>query len=119
MDRMKPTQVEDKMLPVVTAEDIKVLLDACEGQDHDSRRDTAWLMMMLDSGGRLSEIANLQLDHLDLEYGVAIVVGKGRKQRNLVMGPRTIKAVDRYVRVRARHKYATDPSSWLGQKGRS
>ena len=118
MERMKPTQVEDKMVPVVTADDIKALLAACKGQDHDARRDTALVMMMLDTGGRLSEIASLHVEHVDLDYGVALVMGKGRKQRNLVMGPKTIKSADRYIRARARHAYADLPWLWLGQKGR-
>jgi site-specific recombinase XerD len=117
MDRMKPTQVPEMMVPIVAADDIKALLEACKGQHHDDKRDTALIMMLLDTGGRLSEVVNLQLEQVDLDYGVATVMGKGRKQRNLVMGAKTVKAVDRYLRTRARHRYANEPWLWLGQKG--
>ena len=76
------------------------------------------LMMMLDTGGGLSEIVGLMVEDLDLKgYGVALVRCKGGKFRNLPMGPTTLKAVDSYVRARARHPEAHRKELWLGGKG--
>ncbi|CAN5870338.1 hypothetical protein BH23ACT5_BH23ACT5_06580 [soil metagenome] len=74
--------------------------------------------MMLDTGGRLSEITGLRCDDLDLKgYGVALVRGKGGKFRNLPMGPTALKAVDSYIRARSRHSEAGRSELWLGGKG--
>ena len=40
---------------------------------------------------------------LDFEYGVVLVVGKGGRERALPFGNRTGKALDQYLRARARH----------------
>jgi len=46
------------------------------------------------------------------------VLAKGRVERLLPFGRRTAQALDRYLRVRARHKDAALPWLWLGLKGR-
>jgi integrase len=48
---------------------------------------------------------------------VAIVLGKGRRERALPFGRKTAVALDRYLRVRARHRDADLPWLWLGQRG--
>lgn len=46
------------------------------------------------------------------------VMGKGRRERVAFLSPKAVKAVDRYLRLRARHHSAVLPHLWLGQKGR-
>jgi integrase len=76
------------------------------------------VMFLLDTGARRAELADLQLDDLDLELDVALVLGKGRRERALPYGRKTAVALDRYLRVRARHKDAYLPWLWLGKRGR-
>ena len=45
-------------------------------------------------------------------------MGKGRRERALPFGRTTAVALDRYLRVRTRHKDAALPWLWLGFKGR-
>jgi site-specific recombinase XerD len=75
-------------------------------------------MFLLDTGARRAELADLQLGDLDLDLDVAIVLGKGRRERALPYGHKTAVALDRYLRVRARHKDAHLPWLWLGKRGR-
>jgi site-specific recombinase XerD len=49
-------------------------------------RNRATLVLMGVHGQRVSEVAGLKLDDVDLNEGVATVVGKGRKGRR-VIGP--------------------------------
>lgn len=42
--------------------------------------------MFLDTGMRLAELAYLRLDDLDLDGGVAVVRGKGRRLRSCPFG---------------------------------
>jgi site-specific recombinase XerD len=118
MRKMKPPQVPDAPVPVLSEEQLRKLLAACEGKAFDDRRDMAVIRLFLDSGMRLSELANLRLGDLDLDQRVAIVIGKGRRPRACPFGAKTASAVDRYLHLRARHSYAaTSDALWLGVRG--
>jgi integrase len=75
-------------------------------------------MLLLDTGARRAELAGLRLADVDLELDVLLVLGKGRRERALPFGNKAAVALDRYLRVRGRHKHAGLPWLWLGQKGR-
>lgn len=51
------------------------------------------------------------------EQRVVHVLGKGRRPRTLPVGATAAKALDRYLRARARHRDADLPSLWIGTKG--
>jgi integrase len=65
---------------------------------------------------RLSELAGLTVDDLDMDLDVAVVLGKGRRARSSPFGAKTAQAVERYLRVRARHARAHELALWLGEK---
>lgn len=116
---MKPPKLDEREVPVVSDADMLKLLKACDGPRFEDRRDTALLLFLLDTGARLAEAANLKVEHLDLkDLGIALVLGKGRRERSLPMGPTTLKALDRYIRMRARRPGADSAWLWLGGKGR-
>jgi len=118
MARMKPPIVPDQPVPVVPDDGLRRLLAVCAGRDFEARRDTAIVMLLLDTGARRGELAGLEVAHVDFDLEVAVVVGKGRRERALPFGRRTAVALDRYLRVRARHKDAGLPWLWLGRNGR-
>lgn len=43
-------------------------------------------MLLLDTGARRAELADLQLAHVDLDLDVLLVLGKGRRERTLPFG---------------------------------
>ena len=118
MARMRPPIVPDKPVPIVPEDGLKRLLRVCAGNTFEARRDTALLMLLLDTGARRAEMIGLTLDDVDLELDVLLVLGKGRRERTLPFGRRAGEALDRYLRARVRHKHAALPWLWLGQKGR-
>jgi len=118
MARMRPPIVPEQPVPVVPKDGLRRLLAVCAGRDFEARRDTAIVMFLLDTGARRAELADLQLADLDLELDVALVLGKGRRERALPYGRKTAVALDRYLRVRDRHKDAQLPWLWLGKRGR-
>ncbi len=118
MTRMSPPKVPETPVPVVGEEELRSLLKACAGTGYEARRDTAMIRLLIDTGMRASELVNLRVDDLDLDLGVALVVGKGRRPRACPFGSRSARDLDRYLRVRARHPYAGEPWLWLGKKGR-
>lgn len=117
MAKLRQPHIPETPPPVVTDEDLRKLLKACEGSDFDARRDRAMLALLLDSGMRRGELAGLKLDDVDFDHNVAVVMGKGRRPRACPFGRKAAQALDRYLRVRARHKDAALPGLWLGRFG--
>jgi site-specific recombinase XerD len=118
MAKLRPPIVPDKPVPVVPDDGLRRLLAACAGKSFDARRDTAIIMLLVDTGARRAELADLTLADVDLDLDVLLVLGKGRRERALPFGNNAAVALDRYLRARARHKHAGLPWLWLGQKGR-
>jgi site-specific recombinase XerD len=116
--KMSPPAVPEQPVPLLTDEEIGRLLDVCKGSDFDSRRDTAIIRLLLDSGLRVAELIGIKLSHLNFEQDVALVLGKGRRQRAAPFGNRTGEALRRYIRIRAKHPLAaTTDALWLGRLG--
>jgi site-specific recombinase XerD len=100
---------------------LRALVATSDGS-REGRCDEAILRIFIDTGARLAEVAGLRVGShdggdVDLDGRVLRVLGKGRRQRLIGMGPRTGKAIDRYLRRRAQHPRAAEPWLWLGTKG--
>jgi len=122
---MRPPKVPDKPVPVLGRDDLAALLRVCEGTTFEQRRDLAILRVLIDTGLRLAEITNLRFDlddpdcnDVDLDANTVTVVGKGSHIRVVRIGAKAVRAVDRYLRTRARHDHAALPWLWIAQKGR-
>lgn len=118
MAGISPPIVPEQPPPVVTEDDARRLLKSVEGSTFELRRDAAILHLLFDGGPRRTEVAALQLADVDLKALVVIVHGKGRRKRAVPIGDKTGRAIDRYLRVRARHKLAASPALWLGTNSR-
>jgi site-specific recombinase XerD len=118
MAKMKPPLVPEQPVPVVPEDGLRRLLAACAGRDFDARRDTAIIMLLLDAGPRVGELVGMRVSDVDFDLEVVGVLGKGRRERAMPFGRKTALAIDRYLRVRARHKNAAQPWLWLGRAGR-
>jgi site-specific recombinase XerD len=117
MENMKPPTVPDIAVPVLSEEELKVLLKTCEGKEFEDRRDMAIIRLFLDTGMRCGELAAMKLEDIDFEHAVAHVVGKGRRPRSAPFGRRTVLALDRYLRARAAHPHTASEALWLGMRG--
>jgi site-specific recombinase XerD len=118
MEKMHPPKLGEDAMRVLTVDEIRALLKTCDGPDFENRRDAALVMVFTDTGGRLSEITNLRAEDVDLDEGILRVIGKGNRARELPIGAKTVRALDRYDRIRRQHPYADLPWYWLGRKGR-
>ncbi len=67
-----------------------------------ARRDRALLELLYGSGLRVGEVSGLDLDAVDLDSGVARVMGKGSKERMVPLGPPCIAAMRAWLAVRPR-----------------
>jgi integrase/recombinase XerC len=118
MEAMQAPVVPEQPVGVIGPEVLRTLLKACAGKAFTDRRDSAIIRLFVDTGMRLSELASLTVDDVDLDMDVAVVLGKGRRPRAVPFGARAGQALDRYLRVRARHRHAYELALWLGEKGK-
>jgi len=73
------------------------------------------ILMLVDTGLRLSELANIKLQDLDTERGWIKVVGKGAKERVVRIGQAAQKALWRYLMHRPDNGRQ---ELWLTEEGR-
>lgn len=119
MDRMRPPIVPEQPVPCFTDAELVALLEATRGNDFTPRRDRAILRVLLDTGMRLDECAGIAYPGgVDWHQELVEVMGKGRRRRQVSMGPNTVEALRRYVRSRDAHPHFAQPYLWLGRKGR-
>jgi integrase/recombinase XerD len=77
----------------LSAEEVARLLAAPAGGDAPALRDRALLELFYSSGLRVSELAGLTIQQLDLEGGFLRVFGKGAKERVVPVGGRAREAL--------------------------
>lgn len=81
-------------LPKALSEaEVEALLAAVVGDDGAARRDRAMLEVLYGSGLRISELVGLSLGDLDLDAGLARVLGKGDKERVVPLGRLSVGAL--------------------------
>ena len=73
-----------------------------ETGDFLALRDLAMLELFYSTGMRLSELAGLSLERLDLLSDQVRVMGKGRKERIIPVGTRAVLAIRKYLAARER-----------------
>ncbi|MEU8151986.1 tyrosine-type recombinase/integrase [Nonomuraea sp. NPDC048901] len=109
-------QLKTKAHDYLTMEEISALLDVCKGSDFASRRDTAIIRVFIDNGMRVGGLCGLRLEDVDLRGRRLKIVLKGGDEHWAPIGDKTATAIDRYLRVRARHARADSEWLWLGIK---
>lgn len=117
MRKMPRPQVPDQPVEVLAEDELKALLTTCKRRAFQDVRDEAIIRLFVDTGMRRAELLGLSVEDLDLDQDVAIVVGKGRRQRACPFGHKTGVVIDRYLRARSRHTRAERPELWLARRG--
>jgi site-specific recombinase XerD len=118
MVRMQPPHVPTEPPAVLTEDDLRRLLKTCNGRTFEDVRDSAIILMLIDTGMRRAECANLKMEDVDFDQSVAVVMGKGRRPRACPFGRKAAVALDRYFRQRGRMTGSERPELWLSRYGR-
>ncbi|MFN8630185.1 MAG: site-specific integrase [Chloroflexota bacterium] len=116
MDRLRRPKVRLAPPPVYSDADLKALIAACEGSTFADRRDMALVRLLIDTGMRRGELANMRVADIDLDASTATISGKTGTRR-VPLGSKTSIAIDRYLRARALRSHAERPALWLGLAG--
>ncbi|WP_194788176.1 tyrosine recombinase XerC [Pseudomonas sp. UFMG81] len=97
---LAPPKGERRLPKVLDTDRALQLLDGGVDDDFIARRDQAMLELFYSSGLRLSELAGLDLECLDLTGGLVQVLGKGSKSRVLPVGRKAREALQQWLRLR-------------------
>jgi len=84
---------------------IRDLLSAVDQRGSKGCRDYCMMLLLLDTGIRLSELVNLQITHVDMERSFFKVMGKGARERLVPFGAKVQTALWKYV-----HRFRPEPS---------
>ncbi len=107
-----------KKLPsTLSVDEINGLLDKHDGSAL-SLRDRAMLELFYSSGLRLSELAALEVDEIDMTAGQTRVVGKGDKERIVPVGRKAVKAIKEWIAVRGELAELEETALFVNQKGK-
>lgn len=94
--RVRMPKVPRQVLPALTADEVRKLLDAA-----DNQRDKALLLFMLDTGARCAETVAVNIGDVDTRTGaVTITKGKMQKGRVVFLGVNARRVLLRYLLTR-------------------
>ena len=73
LETVKPPKVQEKVIQPLTPDDIRRLLDQCDGKTALGSRNRAIIIHLFDTGMRLSELANIIVPDIDFERGAILI----------------------------------------------
>ena len=107
-----------KKLPsTLSVDEVSELMDNREN-DPAALRDRAILELLYSSGLRLSELAQLNVDGVDLNQEEVRVVGKGNKERVVPVGSKAIEAISKWLRSRKRLAAQNETALFVNHHGK-
>ncbi len=79
----------------------QAVLDAVDGSGRMGIRDQALLLLLYNTGARVSEVVHLNVGNLRLDDAPQVnLLGKGQKHRSCPLWPETAEALRAYLRER-------------------
>jgi site-specific recombinase XerD len=97
LGQLRPPKFPQKMVQVLTQEEISRILSCVDHDISTGCRDLAIIVTFLDTGARLSELTGLHMSDAYIDQGYLKVMGKGSKERMVPIGNTARKALQRYV----------------------
>jgi len=97
---MKPQKERRTVLPVFSAEALAALLAQPDRKTFCGLRDYTLMVILADTGLRISEALGLRLGDVDLREGLLTVVGKGNKMRQVPIGQKAKRVLWRWIEAR-------------------
>lgn len=99
-DKIKLPKVSRKQVTFLHYDEVERLLDQIPLNDEVGLRDRAIVELLFSSGLRVSELVNLNRDHVNTKRREFMVRGKGQKDRPVFIGIATAERVTDYLSAR-------------------
>lgn len=95
-------RTEHKKVEYLEENEMQTLLDAVDNNARTAVRDRALLLLLYNTGARVSEVVGIKIKDLRLQDAAAQVslLGKGKKHRSCPLWTETVQALQAYLRIR-------------------
>lgn len=100
MTKIKAPRIPEPIIRPLTEDHIETLLEICPAETFIGSRNRAMFLVFLQTGLRLSELAAIMLDDVNVEEMTITVMGKGAKERKVALSRTTLKAMVHYLSMR-------------------
>jgi site-specific recombinase XerD len=110
MAKVKMPRLEKRIPPPFSKEEVQKLLATINRKTELGARQYAICLTLLDTGLRAFEFCDLRISSVNMRTGMAVVLGKGRKQRQIRVGAKARAAILRMLALRG--EYAPEDPLW-------
>jgi site-specific recombinase XerD len=94
-------RTQHKTVDYLEENEIQALLDSVDLNSRTGVRDEALLLLLYNTGARVSEIVGLKVTDLRLDGSAQVkLLGKGNKYRSCPLWPETVEAIEAYIKQR-------------------
>jgi len=97
MVNLKLPRTPRKVVITLSGEQIQKVLGAIDKKSSHGFRNYTIILLLLDTGIRLSELTGLQIDDIDFLQSFILVKGKGNKERVVPFGSQVRRTLRRYI----------------------
>jgi site-specific recombinase XerD len=96
--RIPVPKAQSKIINTFSPEQVRQMLNLCQMSNGNGQRNLAILLLLLDTGVRVSELVHIDLDDVNLEEGsIRIRISKGNRERIVPIGSLVQKALWKYI----------------------
>ncbi len=97
LSKLPLPKVPNQLIKTLTEDQIRKLFSGIDKYIPTGMKYYCILLILLDSGVRISELVNIKLQDINPDYGSILVTGKGQKQRIVPVSKTTRKEMVRYL----------------------
>ena len=99
-EKVELAKIGDRQITFLEQEEVVGLLDKVDVKGKSGLRDRAMLELLFSTGLRVSELASLKVEQLNLERGEMAVLGKGKKERVVFISDDAVEWLSKYLLAR-------------------
>ncbi len=99
-DKIELAKTRRKQVTFLNAEEVERLISQPDLSSETGLRDRAILELLFSGGLRVSELVNLNQDHINLRRKEFMVRGKGQKDRPIFISDQAAESIQRYLNKR-------------------
>jgi len=116
IEKIVLSKTEGREVSFLEAEEIERVLASVETRTPGGKRDKAILETLFSTGLRVSELAKLEREQINLERGEFAVTGKGGRVRVVFLSPAARAALVAYLKIRTDNDPSVFIRFWKGGK---
>jgi site-specific recombinase XerD len=113
--RLAKPSVAKRHISTFTLEHLQAMFASCDLRSSLGFRDYTLMLVLLDTGMRASELCGLTLD--DLHQDHLIVMGKGRKEREIGVSSATAKFLWKYTKLHRKTTFPGERHVFVSRRG--